>query len=158
MALAWREGAIFWRGLIATREIDDVDNGFAFLARALQGATLHASLAAAGRALRQFHDAGGEHPDLNLGNLLISRSEPRAWVIDLDGARCRHSAGARSRMRQLMRLFRSLRKNGTPDRNRLAIRVFHHYWRGDRALRAALLRWHRYERCRVALHALRYER
>ncbi len=89
---------------------------------------------------------------------MVSRREPRAWIIDLDGARLRPRKSARARMRELMRLFRSLRKSAFPDRKRLAIRVFHHYCAGDRALRSALLRWYRLEQVRVAIHALRYER
>ena len=65
-------------------------------------------------AVRRFHDCGGCHPDLHAGNVLVSidSAKSKTLVIDLDGAEIRETVSARRRMRELMRLHRSLRKNG----------------------------------------------
>ena len=65
-------------------------------------------------AVRSMHDAGVDHVDLNLGNLLLAHGDddsPRCWIIDFDRARL----GSRSlsfarRQRALRRLERSLVK------------------------------------------------
>jgi 3-deoxy-D-manno-octulosonic acid kinase len=67
-------------------------------------------LAAALAAVRAMHDAGVEHPDLNLGNLLVRQTDtvPRAFVVDLDRARLRRRGlSARLRQTALRRLERS---------------------------------------------------
>lgn len=62
---------------------------------------------AVGAAIRQLHDAGVDHVDLNAHNLLLE-DDGRTWVIDFD--RCRLRDGSRHRHRNLHRLLRSLRK------------------------------------------------
>jgi hypothetical protein len=64
------------------------------------------------------------------------------------------------RMRELMRLYRSLRKRGVLGQvgARGVARFFSAYVAGDRPLRRALLARLRRERARVALHALTYTR
>jgi 3-deoxy-D-manno-octulosonic acid kinase len=64
-------------------------------------------------ALRELHDAGLDHPDLNLENVLVvSRSYgPRIVFVDLDRARLGTSPlGAPARRRALLRLRRSAAK------------------------------------------------
>jgi 3-deoxy-D-manno-octulosonic acid kinase len=63
------------------------------------------------RLVRRMHDAGLEHRDLNLGNLLLrdgGDGVPEAFVVDLDGARL-HDGGLsmRRRLLALVRLERS---------------------------------------------------
>lgn len=62
-------------------------------------------------AVRRLHDLGVEHPDLNLGNLLLQRrpeEAPLGWVLDLDRARLHDEAlGPAARERALRRLERS---------------------------------------------------
>lgn len=61
-------------------------------------------------AVRAFHDAGGDHPDLNARNLLLD-AEGRGWVLDLDRARAHPGpAPASTRVANLSRLARSWRK------------------------------------------------
>ncbi len=63
--------------------------------------------AAIGRCLRQFHDAGVQHADLNAGNILLD-AEGRVWVLDFDRGRERLPGAWRERT--LDRLARSLAK------------------------------------------------
>ena len=66
------------------------------------------------RAVRRMHDAGIEHRDLNLGNLLLRSQEagpPEAWVVDLDAARLHDGPlPPHLRRRSLRRLQRSFLK------------------------------------------------
>lgn len=159
LAGAWRRG-VAWHGIVVTRLETGAHDGERHLRDAAGPAALARAAAGAGAAVRRFHDAGGHHPDLHVKNLLF-RDRGDACdvvVIDLDRARCGTPPGARERMRELMRLHRSLRKRGLLDRvgARGCARFFHAYTSGDRALRAALLARLPAERRRSALHALRY--
>lgn len=58
-----------------------------------------------GATLRQFHDAGLDHVDLNARNLLIDDTG-HVWLIDLD--RCRLRRPGRWKQANLQRLERSL--------------------------------------------------
>ncbi len=116
--------------------------------------------AAAGRAVRRFHDAGGVHADLHVKNLLLRESGGtiEALVIDLDRARVQRVVPPRKRLAELMRLYRSLRKRGLLDRvgARGCARFFSAYVGEDRALRRALRRGLAWERVVLALHTLHY--
>lgn len=99
----------FWRGWLAVEEVPDARD----LAVALTAADPPSAetLTMAAVAVRRMHDAGVEHRDLNLGNLLVREHGPRspqAWVLDLDRARL-HGAplGLAARSRGLRRLVRS---------------------------------------------------
>ena len=69
-----------------------------------------AGFRAAGRAVRQVHEAGARHPDLNMNNLLVydAGGATLVAVIDFDGARL--AAGAADATRALSRLRRSAHK------------------------------------------------
>jgi len=76
---------------------------------------------AAGRTLRQMHDLGLQHRDLQVRNLLVPRGfpgpggahDPEPFVVlDLDRCRIGQPLEARERRRQMARLFRSLAKQG----------------------------------------------
>ncbi len=62
-----------------------------------------------GRAIRQLHDAGARHPDLNLRNVLLSSDgdTPAVWLVDFDRP---WLAGGRRPQADLLRLERSARK------------------------------------------------
>jgi 3-deoxy-D-manno-octulosonic acid kinase len=72
----------------------------------------------AGGAVRQMHRAGIDHPDLHLGNLLVSTGgdAPRVSIVDWDRAR-RRAEGTWNPLANLHRLWRSARKR------RLAARI-----------------------------------
>ncbi|HZO10436.1 MAG TPA: lipopolysaccharide kinase InaA family protein, partial [Myxococcota bacterium] len=130
----------------------------AFLASGPAPARVLRAAAAAGRALRRFHDAGGRHPDLHAGNLLLRETAAGATAlfVDLDRARCGAPPGPGARFAELARLHRSLEKRGlggcAGPRARAAF--LGAYTGADRALRRALLRHLGRERRRLALHRL----
>ena len=151
-----------WHAAVATVYQEGTIDGQAFLESAPSEEALVAAAAAAGRAVRRFHDAGGRHGDLHVKNLLLrpTREGPRVLVIDLDRARMTPGLTPGERMSQIMRLFRSLVKRnllGMVGRRGLA-RFFGAYCGDDRGLRRALLRRVDRELRKVALHALRYGR
>jgi tRNA A-37 threonylcarbamoyl transferase component Bud32 len=151
LLLARRRG-VFWHV--------DVGNRFApgvALERWLAGAPGSASVSRAarstGRALRRLHDAGGSHADLHLGNLLVDPSDLDAvTIVDLDRSRLRAEVPAAHRMRELMRLERSLRKHRSPDLAQFFDACLEGYTSGDEGLRASLLAHRAREQVRNALH------
>ena len=96
-----------FRAWLATETVEGARDLAALLReRAVGPAQVAASL----RAVRAMHDAGIEHRDLNLGNLLLRSgpSGPEAFVIDLDRARVLPRAlSRRARQAALRRLERS---------------------------------------------------
>ncbi len=64
-------------------------------------------------SLFKFHDAGFYHPDLNMKNLLITtegKGGIKTWIIDLDRATYHEKLSLTKRIRNLVRLARSLVK------------------------------------------------
>jgi len=91
---------------LASRELVGARDLVAVL-RGEQGAGRARALRAAGQAIRRLHEAGVDHVDLNLKNVLID-AEGRGVVIDLD--RCRIGEGPLGDARRrsnLLRLYRS---------------------------------------------------
>ncbi len=106
---ARRRGA-FWHLCVANEFIADVRPGGSFLEQSPD--LSQAMAAAAGRAIRAFHDAGARHRDLHVDNLLV-RDAARACevvIVDLDGVRIGAPPSPSRRRRELARLQRSLRK------------------------------------------------
>ncbi len=127
-----------WRGWLAVEALAGED----LLARLRRG--IDAGAADAGRALgvvRGAHDAGLEHPDLNLGNLFLDL-DGGAHVLDLDGARLGNGpVGPGRRFRELLRLERSWLRNlgpRAPDGRPLEDWLREAYAAGDRELASAL--------------------
>jgi hypothetical protein len=150
----------FWSAALGTLHESGARDGAAWLAARPSPAAQAAAIDAVARAVRRFHEAGGRHADLHLGNLLLRERGPscEALVIDLDGARAGEPPGARRRMRELMRLYRSLvkRRHAEQIGARGCARFLRAYCAGDRELRRALLAWLPRERRRLARHALRW--
>jgi 3-deoxy-D-manno-octulosonic acid kinase len=160
--VAGRRSGPLWIGAVGTVHEEGASDALAWLACGPGRATLLRAAAAAGSALRRFHDAGGRHADLHVGNLLVREraGDVEVVVIDLDRARRGSAPEPGRRMAELMRLFRSLLKRGLLDAvgRRGCARFFATYTAGDRELRRALLAHLPRERRRVALHALGYRR
>lgn len=100
-----REGP-FYSGAIATEALDAVH----LLAYLQQGPPdKREMLHACGALIRQMHEAGLWHADLQVKNLLIARDGP--ILIDWDNARDEKRVSPLQRMRNLLRLRRSFEKN-----------------------------------------------
>lgn len=72
-----------------------------------------AAMRAAGRLVRALHELGVVHRDLNLKNILLTRTPEGgldAWILDLDAARLRTGVSAGARRRMLKRFWRSAAK------------------------------------------------
>lgn len=99
----WYRGEL-WTRAVAGRPLPE--------AASLPGGAGEAAAARAlGRVLRRFHDAGVDHPDLHVGNVLVrdrGRSPEDYTVLDFDRGRRRRPG--RWRDRRLARLARSLEK------------------------------------------------
>jgi 3-deoxy-D-manno-octulosonic acid kinase len=162
LVAGWRMRGPLWSAVVGTLHLEDSVDGVALLAATPDRARMLRAAEAAGRAVRRFHDAGGRHADLHVKNLLFREggAATEAWVIDLDKARGGAPPGAGRRMRELMRLYRSLVKRGLLARvgARGCARFLGAYAGRDRALRRALRARLPRERLRVALHALAYRR
>lgn len=109
-----REG-LFYRADLITRLIPN--------ARDLSTLLVHQRLSSAvwlqvGRVIRQFHDAGVDHSDLNIHNIMLDENG-KIWIIDLDKSCIRKPAFSWQRA-NLERLYRSLEK----ERQQLP----HWYW------------------------------
>ena len=155
LALAERRAGPFVRAAVATVHEPDTVDGIALLEAEPSAADAHLALVAAAQAVRAFHDAGGRHLDLHLGNLLF-RASAECLVIDLDKARRVRQVRASARMSELMRLYRSLARRDLlrrlgPDP---CDRFLAAYTAGDSSLRSALLHHLPRERARLALHRL----
>jgi hypothetical protein len=152
----------WWTAAVGTLHAEGARNAGELLESCREPDRLRAVAAAGGGALRRFHDAGGRHADLHVGNLLVlgEGASPRVLLVDLDRARMLPRVSTRRRMREIMRLHRSLVKRRlraalAPE---VAARFLDAYTAGDTELRAALLAHLPRERRRLALHRLGYGR
>ncbi len=160
----WPAFGPFWSALIGTREERGARDLYEVLLATDDARARRDLLREVGAAVRRLHDAGVDHRDLQLHNILVvvdGGEERRIVVIDLDRAvyRSRGALGARRRARNLGRLARSAVKKGL-WRGRVGGRELAAfvgaYTAGDRRLRAELRGWIRSEQWKVALHRLRY--
>lgn len=164
----WHSAGPFWSAVIGTREVPSaMDAAEALGAAETPGARI-ALVRGLGAAIRRLHDAGVEHNDLQLRNLLVA--EPlleRIVVVDLDGARFDAGFGldGRRRARNLGRLVRSAVKlgvfssgepAGTNERRRALAALIGGYAGRDRELRRSLQRWAGWERAKLTLHRVGY--
>jgi 3-deoxy-D-manno-octulosonic acid kinase len=157
-----RRAAGHWTTAVGTLHEENAAGAGELLARCSEPERLRAVAVAAGAAVRRFHDAGGCHADLHIGNLLVrvAGGEAHVLLVDLDRARVVSGVPARRRMAEIMRLYRSLVKRRL--RNALAPEVvggfLDAYTGGDGELRDALLAQLPRERLRLAIHRLGYGR
>jgi hypothetical protein len=150
-----------WNAAVGCVFVEGAQDLLAFLRGGPSPREIRRAAAAAGRAVRRFHDAGGRHADLHAGNLLLGQ-DPHGrevvTIVDLDRARRTPRVSPARRMAELMRLQRSLRKRGLEARvgPRGHASFLHAYVAGDRPLRQSLLRHLPRERARNRIHALAY--
>ena len=107
LGVAWRKTGMMYRGAYAARQVDGVT-----LLRYLQEDIPLADtvLESVGSTIRQLHDAGFWHADLQVKNIMISEGKP--FLIDFDKARRVTLLGPVLRSRNLLRLRRSFEKQG----------------------------------------------
>jgi 3-deoxy-D-manno-octulosonic acid kinase len=113
LAAAWRRGACVAAAVGTAYQEGSIDAS-AFLSGAPSRERMLRAAAAAGRAVRAVHDAGGRHRDLHVGNLLLREGDvdTAAWVVDLDRARLVAEVSPARRAAELSRLYRSLEARG----------------------------------------------
>ena len=152
----------WWIAAFATVHEERAPDAAAFLAARPERERVEAAAAAAGRALRRFHDLGARHRDLHVKNLLVRQSPESVEIviIDLDRARLAGAPSPAERMAEIMRLHRSLVKRKLIQTSRSwAGEIFlEAYCAGDDVLRRALESRIPRERRRLALHRLGYRR
>ncbi|HXZ84446.1 MAG TPA: lipopolysaccharide kinase InaA family protein [Myxococcota bacterium] len=159
----WPAAGPFWSALIGTREERGARDLLEALLAAPDARARRALLREVGAAVRRLHDAGVDHRDLQLRNILVveEAGRRRIVVVDLDRA-VYHPRGAlapRLRARNLGRLTRSAVKAGLfrgPIGKRELAAFVGAYTGSDRRLRAELRGWIRGEQWKLALHRLGY--
>ena len=109
LGVCWERIGPFFRGAIATRWVDSV-----MLLDLLRSETLPDDvLRQIGSVIRQMHEMGIYHADLQVRNILVSAGQP--LLLDFDNARRCPCLGDTDRARNLLRLRRSFDKNGLSE-------------------------------------------
>jgi 3-deoxy-D-manno-octulosonic acid kinase len=159
----WPAAGPFWSALIGTREERGARDLLEALLAAPDARARRALLREVGAAVRKLHDAGVDHRDLQLHNVLVvdEAGRRRIVVVDLDRAvyHPRGPLAPRLRARNLGRLTRSAVKAGLfrgPIGKRELAAFIGAYTGTDRRLRAELRGWIRGEQWKLALHRLGY--
>lgn len=107
LGACWERSGLLIRGAIATREIK-AENLLELAARA--HGDINETLRSAGELIRQMHDKGVFHADLQVRNILATQDG--VFLIDFDNARITNAISPVHRARNLLRLKRSIEKNG----------------------------------------------
>lgn len=110
LGVCWRRWGLWYAGSIATFEIAGLELP-AWLAR--HPGSAEDTLAACGAVIRQMHDMGVFHADLQVRNIFISEGKP--YLLDFDNAWRKRQLSAHARGRNLLRLHRSLARNGMTE-------------------------------------------
>jgi len=159
----WPAAGPFWSALIGTREERAARDLLEALLGANDARARRELLREVGAAVRKLHDAGVDHRDLQLHNILVAEEagRRRIVVVDLDRAvyHARGMLSSRLRARNLGRLTRSAVKAGLfrgPIGRRELAAFVGAYTGHDRALRTGLRGWIRSEQWKLALHRLGY--
>jgi 3-deoxy-D-manno-octulosonic acid kinase len=160
----WPAAGPFWSALIGTREERGATDLLEFLRGADDPRARRAILREVGAAVRRLHDAGVDHRDLQLRNVLVVEEDGkrRIVVVDLDRAvyHPRGRLAPRLRASNLGRLTRSAVKMGLWQ-GRVGSRELAAFVGGytarDRKLRAELRGWIRREQWKLALHRIGYK-
>ncbi|MCP4644327.1 MAG: 3-deoxy-D-manno-octulosonic acid kinase [bacterium] len=116
LGAAWRTRGGWYRGLLATRRIAGEN-----LIDALTGRKDDAErdLSEVGQLICRMHDLGAFHADLNARNIMTGPEG--VYLLDFDNARLETKLSGLNRTRNLLRLRRSLEKNGFGGRPFAAI-------------------------------------
>jgi len=105
--------AKYRRGYSASIKVPGARNLMEWLSGDGDETERRAVIAATGYAINRAHNRGLKHGDLNLGNILVVRSEQGeygAWLIDLSHSTLGGALSFKPRVENLVRLYRSLEK------------------------------------------------
>lgn len=148
-------GGVFRRGWLVLRELPRSRDLLDALTGRIHPEARRILLAAAGRSIRALHDAGFDHPDLHLRNLLLDAGG-EVRVLDLDRVRRRREMSRERRLAGLFRFDRYAAKQaaaGAKVTRTDRLRVLRAYagddWPGRDELRALAARLRR----EIAQHA-----
>ena len=109
LGVVWRKSGFWYRGAVATQELPAQN-----LLEYLQSPRVHATpsiLQKCGSLIRDMHDLGVFHPDLQIRNILVSMDATLVYLIDFDKAKRYRRLSDSQRSRNLLRLKRSFVKN-----------------------------------------------
>lgn len=109
LGVRWERRGLLLRGAIATQEVPAQTLQEYFENTASPDETM---LRGCGALIRRMHDMHVWHADLQVRNILVGEGGP--WVIDFDNAVLRPHLTPLLRARNLLRLRRSIEKNGLP--------------------------------------------
>jgi len=107
LGACWERRGLFVRGAIATEGLP-AQNLCEFLSHSPEGPD--EELRRCGTVIRRMHDMHVWHADLQVKNILVGAGGP--WLIDFDNAVIRPHLSPLLRARNLLRLRRSIQKNG----------------------------------------------
>ena len=124
LGVLWERRGVFFRGAIATREIEGRDL-LEYLSTKPEAP--ERALDQAGRLIREMHDMGVCHADLQVGNILVAALQ--TYLIDFDKATRHETLSTPQRARNLSRLKRSFDKHFIPADN--FIQLLKGYGGGD---------------------------
>ncbi|MCX8116480.1 MAG: hypothetical protein N3G78_00940 [Desulfobacterota bacterium] len=149
----------FYRAFLLSMEVEGARDLFDFLL-AMRGSASPEALRrkrwiirSAGLLLQKFHNEGFYHRDLQLRNLLVAGDQ--VLIIDLDRSGRKKDLSLRTRIKNLLRLNRSIDKGksfGLPVTRTDRWRFFLAYGGDDPRLRSAMKRALRAYRLHLALH------
>ncbi|MBI4871619.1 MAG: hypothetical protein HY814_08625 [Candidatus Riflebacteria bacterium] len=101
---------VLYRGDLITREVPQARDLLEFFSGETRHLERRKVLRELAGTIRAMHDCQLHHEDLNVRNVLLSGE--RAVILDLDGARFYEILGSRRIKANLLRLARSMRKEG----------------------------------------------
>jgi len=156
---ASRRRGVFWAPTFGALNREDARDALDWLRDERRSpASIQSTAIALARSIRRFHDAGAIHGDLHLANVLIEEpnAEPQCWLVDLGRTTLQDRLSPSDRMRDLMRLWRSIEKSHRTEclDPRIAARFLSSYCDGDRALRRSMLSFAGREDRRLRRHRL----
>lgn len=106
LGVVWERRGPLYRGAIATRSLEAIT-----LLDYLDGPeATREVLVLCGRRIRELHDLGVWHADLQVKNIMTDGTQ--IWLLDFDNARMVKPLSDLARTRNLLRLRRSLEKHG----------------------------------------------
>lgn len=109
LGACWMRSGFLYRGAMATREVQS-ESLLAYLEAEPERESAEKVLRETGQLIREMHDAGIYHADLQIRNILVGAEG--CYLIDFDKAERRSEMSELARYRNLLRLRRSFEKHG----------------------------------------------